>query len=97
MQPLAWTVAVYLGVGLITFVILGVDKRRARRGLRRVSERTLHGFELGGGWLGSLVGQHTFRHKRRKLSYQVVFWLIGLGHGGFWMWWWLWGQILISD
>jgi len=60
----------------ICFVALGLDKQRARNGKRRISEKTLHLLELWGGWPGGLLGQRAFRHKTRKLSYQLIFWLI---------------------
>jgi len=52
-----------------------------------VSERTLHLFELAGGWPGALIGQQLFRHKRSKGSYMRVFWVIVLLHAGGWAWW----------
>jgi uncharacterized membrane protein YsdA (DUF1294 family) len=74
-----WT-TVYIGLLLVVspicFVAFGMDKRRAKKGSRRISEKTLHLLELFGGWPGGFVGQRTFHHKTRKLSYQVVFWLI---------------------
>ena len=80
--PLAYAV-----VSLITFVAIGCDKRRARKGGSRVRESTLHLLELAGGWPGSLAGQRMFHHKTRKRSYQAVFWLIVVLHAAFWGWW----------
>ncbi len=60
----------------ITFQMYGADKRRATAQQYRVSEATLHSFELIGGWPGALIAQHYFRHKVKKLSYQVIYWLI---------------------
>ncbi|WP_153605141.1 DUF1294 domain-containing protein, partial [Pseudomonas aeruginosa] len=45
----------------------------------------LHLFELLGGWPGALVAQQVFRHKTRKLSFQLVFWGIVLLHQSFWL------------
>ncbi|MFP5341147.1 MAG: DUF1294 domain-containing protein, partial [Gammaproteobacteria bacterium] len=42
-------------------------------------------FELAGGWPGALVAQQVFRHKTRKLSYQLTFWLIVVLHQAFWI------------
>ena len=77
----------YLGMSLAAFVAMGTDKRRARRGGRRISERTLHTLEAFGGFPGSFAGQRTFRHKTRKRPYQAVFWLIVLLHTAFWACW----------
>ena len=56
------------------------DKRRARKGVWRISEKTLHLWELLGGWPGAFLAQRQLRHKSSKASYQVAFWLIVLTH-----------------
>jgi uncharacterized membrane protein YsdA (DUF1294 family) len=43
--------------------------------------------ELVGGWPGALLAQQVFRHKTRKLSYQVVFWTIVVLHAVGWFLW----------
>jgi len=40
-----------------------------------------------GGWPGALLAQQLFRHKTRKLSYQLLFWAIVLLHQVFWAAW----------
>ena len=77
----------YAVMTLVTLIVYWDDKRRAQQDRWRTPEATLHFFELAFGWFGGLVGQHYFRHKRRKTSYQIVFWSIGLLHLGFWIWW----------
>jgi uncharacterized membrane protein YsdA (DUF1294 family) len=67
-------------VSPICFVAFGMDKRRAQNGKRRIPEKTLHLLEICGGWPGGLIGQRTFRHKTRKLSYQAIFWGIVFLH-----------------
>lgn len=67
---------VYAGVSLITFVAYGLDKSAARTNRWRTQESTLHLFELLGGWPGALIAQGSFRHKTRKLSFQIAFWLV---------------------
>ena len=52
-------------VNAVSFVVYGVDKRRARKGGRRVSERDLFLLALIGGSVGALVGMRSFRHKTR--------------------------------
>jgi uncharacterized membrane protein YsdA (DUF1294 family) len=68
--------AVYTLMSIICFVCYFIDKRAAEKNQWRISEKTLHTLELLGGWPGAFLAQRTFRHKNRKLSYQVVFWLI---------------------
>lgn len=49
-----------------------LDKRAARRGARRVSERTLWALSLLGGALGMLVSMLAVRHKTRKVRFMVL-------------------------
>lgn len=74
-----WALVAYPVASLISFVQYWQDKARASNGRWRTSERALHLVELLGGWPGALVAQQCFRHKTRKLSYQLVFWgIVGL-------------------
>jgi uncharacterized membrane protein YsdA (DUF1294 family) len=64
----------------VTVISYYIDKDQARSGGWRTSELHLHLLELMGGWPGALIAQHLFRHKNRKVSYQVVYWCIVLLH-----------------
>lgn len=61
------------------------DKHKARADQWRIPENVLHALELAGGWPGALLAQQVFRHKTRKLSFQLVFWIIVLLHQVFWI------------
>ena len=39
----------------------------------RISEAMLHSVANLGGWPGAYLAQHKFRHKTRKLEFQIVF------------------------
>lgn len=67
---------IYGGMSLLAFFAYGLDKSAARTSRSRTPENTLHVLELLGGWPGALIAQGIFRHKTRKLSYQVTFWLV---------------------
>lgn len=75
----------YLIASLVCVALYRHDKRRAARQGQRTPEKWLHGVECMGGWPGALVAQQVYRHKTRKLSYQMVFWLIVLVHQVFWV------------
>ena len=58
--------AVYLAaVNLVAFAVYGIDKYSAKKGMRRVPEKTLFALALVGGSLGAFLGMRTFRHKTR--------------------------------
>ncbi|MGB3237392.1 MAG: DUF1294 domain-containing protein, partial [Geitlerinemataceae cyanobacterium] len=83
-------------VSLVTFFLYADDKARAKRGAWRTSEATLHLCELAGGWIGGFIAQRRFRHKSRKKSYQLIFWLIVIIHYIFWFIWLFVGKMIIS-
>jgi uncharacterized membrane protein YsdA (DUF1294 family) len=60
-----------LALNLVTFLLFGWDKRRARRQGWRTPESTLLGFSWLGGFLGGWWGMRVFRHKTRKMSFRV--------------------------
>ncbi len=72
--------AVYGLMSLVCFVAYYRDKQFAIKGQQRTPEARLHLYEVLGGWPGGLLAQRLIRHKNRKLSYQLVFWLIVLLH-----------------
>jgi len=65
----------YVAASSITFFAYKLDKSAARRNQSRTPEKTLHMLALVGGWPGAIVAQRVFRHKSKKLSFQVIFWV----------------------
>ena len=72
----------------MAFAAYAIDKSAAKGGRRRIPENSLHLLALAGGWPGAFVAQRLLRHKTRKVSFQVVFWLTVVANGGA-LWWWL--------
>ena len=66
---------VYLGASVMAFIAYAVDKSAARKNQWRTKESTLHALALIGGWPGALVAQQIVRHKSKKGSFRMVFWL----------------------
>jgi uncharacterized membrane protein YsdA (DUF1294 family) len=77
--------AAYGIVSVLAFFLYWSDKRKARADTWRTPENVLHALELAGGWPGALLAQQVFRHKTRKLSFQLAFWAIVLLHQVFWI------------
>ena len=65
----------YFVASTVAFVAYALDKSAAKNDRRRTQERTLHIFALVGGWPGALAAQRLFRHKSRKQSFQILFWV----------------------
>ncbi len=86
--------ALYPLASLVTVLLYWQDKQQARGQAWRTPEKVLHASELLGGWPGGLLAQQLFRHKTRKLSYQLVFWGIVSLHQVFWLdYLWLGGRL----
>ena len=66
MPPLTAALLLYLAaVNVVAFAVYGADKRRAKKGKRRVPEKTLFLLAVIGGSVGALAGMYAFRHKTR--------------------------------
>jgi len=76
----------YMVVSLLTFIIYAVDKSAAKKGVWRTQESTLHLLSLAGGWPGALVAQQKLRHKSKKQSFRLVFWVTVLLNCGAFVW-----------
>ena len=64
--------AFLLIVGFITFLLYGADKRRAQKGVWRISEKCLLGFSFLGGGMGGYAAMFLFRHKTKHWYFHVV-------------------------
>ena len=63
--PVKLLLAWLLAVNGTAFLMMGADKRRARRERWRIPEKTLFLPALLGGTPGAIAGMHLFRHKTK--------------------------------
>jgi len=68
-------IIVYAFMSIITYIAYSFDKSNAITEKDRVRENTLHILSLLGGWVGALIAQQRFRHKTKKISFKIVFWI----------------------
>ena len=61
----------FLALNILGFAIMGIDKKRARRRIWRISEATLFTVALFGGCIGCIAGMYTFRHKTQKPAFFI--------------------------
>lgn len=67
----------FLAINALTFFLYWQDKRAARRGgVMRTPEYVLLLAGFMGGTLMAIVAQQKLRHKTRKASFQIKFWLL---------------------
>jgi uncharacterized membrane protein YsdA (DUF1294 family) len=67
-----------LVVSVAAFLAFVVDKRRAERFERRISERTLLILAAIGGWPGAIAAQQLVHHKTRKEPFRTLLWSIAV-------------------
>ena len=58
-------------INILGFLIMGMDKRRAKKHLYRIPEKTLFSVAIIGGSIGSILGMYHFRHKTKHKSFVV--------------------------
>ena len=62
-----------LVMSVIAFAVMGIDKSRARKHARRISEKTLWTLAIFGGGIGAYIGMQMFRHKTKHTNFRVGF------------------------
>lgn len=60
----------FIGVNLLGFIMMGIDKRKAVKQKFRIPELTLFIISIIGGSLGSLLAMYSFRHKTKKKKFK---------------------------
>ncbi|USK87401.1 DUF1294 domain-containing protein [Peribacillus asahii] len=60
-------------INILAFTIMGIDKKKARNGEYRISERTLWIVAVIGGGTGAYLGMKQFRHKTKHASFKWGF------------------------
>jgi len=72
-------IGIYLTlVSLVTVYAYRSDTQTAKQNGWRTPERTLHLFELAGGWIAAFFAQRFLNHKIAKKEYQDTFWSIAV-------------------
>lgn len=80
-----------LVLNVLGFLMMGIDKRRAKKGKWRIPERRLMLCAVFGGSVGALLGMQCFRHKTKHPKFSVgipVILVLQVVAGG--LVWWKW-------
>ena len=67
-----------IAINVVTFLVYGIDKWKAKQGSWRISEATLLILTIIGGSIGALLGMKVWRHKtqHKKFKYGLPLILI---------------------
>ena len=70
-MPITIAIAYAVFINIVTFLMYGEDKRRARRHMWRIPESILFGLAIVGGSLGAAVAMNFFHHKTHHKSFAI--------------------------
>ena len=75
-SPWAWLALWLLVINLVTFLVFGLDKLKAKRrekheNTRRVPEKTLFILAAIGGSVGALLGMRVWHHKTLHKTFRI--------------------------
>ncbi|MBQ9746586.1 MAG: DUF1294 domain-containing protein [Clostridia bacterium] len=59
-------------MSIVAFILYGVDKNKAKRGVWRIPEAVLLGWGFFGGAVGALCAMKAFRHKTKHWYFWAV-------------------------
>lgn len=65
--------AALIAMNLVSFALMGIDKRRAQRGAWRISEKVLFLATACFGGLGGVMGMRLFHYKTKHWYFRVFF------------------------
>ncbi|NOU93319.1 DUF1294 domain-containing protein [Paenibacillus sp. LMG 31456] len=75
-----WIYVYLILMNIIAFVSMGLDKSKAKRKARRISEKRLFTFAALGGAAGAWLAMRLFRHKTKHKSFVIGIPLLLLLH-----------------
>ena len=85
MADLTYLLYIYLAAAnIVSFVMFGIDKSRAKRRAWRISEAALLISAAVGGSVGAIAGMIVFRHKTKHLKFLIGLPLILIIHLTLW-------------
>ena len=73
MTPFKALVIYYIIINIILFILMGIDKLRAKKNKWRVPESSLFIISIMGGSIGGFCGMYLFHHKTKKWSFKIIY------------------------
>ena len=69
---------VFAVMTVLGFVVMGIDKAKAKEGKWRIKEAALFAFAILFGGVGMTLGMYVFRHKTKHWYFAVFFPILAL-------------------
>lgn len=69
---------VFAVMTVLGFVVMGIDKAKAKKGKWRIKEAALFAFAILFGGVGTTLGMYVFRHKTKHWYFAVFFPILAL-------------------
>jgi len=69
-QKMSTILLILIGINVLTFLVYGIDKWKAKQGRWRISEATLLLLAVIGGSIGALLGMQVWHHKTMHLKFK---------------------------
>ena len=66
-----WMIGYLIVMNLVGFIIMGIDKNKAKKHAWRIPEKTLFLASLLGGSIGTWAGMYAFHHKTKHWYFVV--------------------------
>ena len=63
----------FIIINIIGFLVMYIDKQKAKKGKWRIPEKVLFIITALGGGIGTTAGMYTFRHKTQKIAFVIGF------------------------
>lgn len=73
MSDLLLACVYFIAVNVLLFILMGIDKYRAKKRMWRIPEKTLLSFGILGGGVGGFLGMFLFHHKIRVLRFKLIY------------------------
>ena len=84
-----WAFIYLIVINITGLLLMGIDKRKARKNLWRIPEKTFFIVSLIGGSIGTWAGMYVFRHKTKHWYFVIgmplilILQIVGFGY---WLW-----------
>lgn len=71
-NTIIYIILIYLAaINIVTFILYGIDKMKAKKSMWRIPEATLLWFAAAGGSIGAILGMKVWHHKTLHKKFTI--------------------------